>query len=225
MSLLLDQIKALEGRLQKACALARRARSDVELLPVSKGQPVARIAEALDSGLCPTKLGENYLDELALKSEHFKGSKIEWHYLGRLQSRKIKDIAKIASVVHGVSRVQELEALKPFDVRFYVQVNISGEGQKNGVEPAELPLMLKSVESLGLSHRLLGLMGMSLAPLDDASSHQQLARKNFSQLRSLRDQFAPAARLNMGMSDDFEDAIAEGSSLVRLGSAFFGPRQ
>jgi PLP dependent protein len=219
-----EHIQGLEGRILKACASAKRDRSNVALLPVSKGQPFERIAEALQTGLCPMRLGENYLDELIRKSEQFKDQNIEWHYLGRLQSRKIKDIARVARVLHGVSRVQELEALKAFDLKFFVQVNISGEGQKNGVEPGDLPTVLAAVESLGMGTRFLGLMGMSMAPNQNPSDQRSLARQNFADLRSLRDQFAPGAQLNMGMSDDFEEAILEGSNLIRLGSAFFGER-
>lgn len=210
----------IDAALAEACRRAGRDPASVQLLPVSKGQPLDRIRDFLNDPRVPRRLGENYLDELETKTTQL-GVAVEWHYLGRLQTRKIPAIAAHASVLHGVERAKELEALVRYASRFYLQVNISDEVQKGGILPADLPRVVEAVSSLGLSDRWLGFMGMA-ASLDLVG--ESVVRRQFASLREWRDRYAPGRGLSMGMSDDFALAIAEGSTCVRIGSALFGER-
>ncbi|HVJ66318.1 MAG TPA: YggS family pyridoxal phosphate-dependent enzyme [Bdellovibrionota bacterium] len=229
----------IRQRWQKFCerrdaALMRTGRTAkaVQVVAVSKLHDAASVAAHLkEIPEFPHLLGENYLQELQEKARapELASLTIEWHFIGALQSRKIPEVCAIAQVIHSVGRVKELEALAkvrfessdnemPF---FYVQFNISGEGSKNGFEPEESSLVTDALERLSLQDKFLGLMG-SAAPLETAG--EAGVRASFAQLRELRDRYFSDKELNMGMSADFELAIAEGSDLVRVGTLLFGER-
>jgi pyridoxal phosphate enzyme (YggS family) len=203
---------------------AGRPSGSVKLLPVSKGQTPELLSQALSEGF-PARFGENYLEELVAKRAAVAG--VEWHYQGRLQSRKIGEIVAHADVVQTVARAKELGILteesrkqgrKP---KFFLQMNVSSEGQKNGADPDDLPALLESVARLGLEGRLLGLMCL---PSDLDIAGVDRVRAEFAALRSLRDRHLPRGELSMGMSGDFALAIEEGSDWVRVGTALFGAR-
>lgn len=193
-----------------------------EVLPVSKGQSGEHIKKVLLELKLPRVLGENYLEELQRKVSEL--SAVEWHYLGSLQSRKIPDIANLAHTVHGISRAKELEILarQTRIPHFYIQVNISHEPQKGGVEPADVERFMTIVPQLQLEKYFVGFMGVA-APLEEAGAAS--VTKSFASLRTLRDRLAPGKKLNMGMSSDYEIALAEGSNLLRVGTLIFGERK
>ena len=216
----------LRQRMEKAAASAGRDVRSVTLLAVSKGQDSARIRSALALGL--TEFGENYVAEALAKIHALKGSAAQWHFIGRLQANKTRPVAENFSWVHSVDRLhiaERLSAQRPYhapELNICLQVQIADDPAKGGVEPASLPALLTAVHALPRL-RLRGLMCM--LPYDCAEAEQHLA---FARLRAL----AEAARgtgialdtLSMGMSDDLEAAIAEGSTMVRVGTALFGPR-
>ncbi|MEZ4814918.1 MAG: YggS family pyridoxal phosphate-dependent enzyme [Bdellovibrionota bacterium] len=211
--------------LERACESAGRKKTEIELLPVSKGQGVAKIKEFLLLDKFPQQLAENYLAELSEKEEALP--QIQWHYQGALQSRKLEEILKHASVLQSVSREKELLLVKKINPEklkgFYLQVNISSEGQKLGASQNEVKHLLDVITKEGLDSLFLGFMGIA-SELGGVVS-ESTVREQFSSLRNFRDKVSPSSKLSMGMSSDFHLAIAEGADLVRVGSLLFGERK
>ena len=226
-----ERFHGIRERIARAEKKAGRAPGSVKLLPVSKGQPIETLVHALGLSGFPERFGENYLEELAGKIDRLPrlapGRCIEWHYQGRLQSRKIEDIVMCADVIQTVAREKELRLLQDASLklgrapRFFLQVNVSGEAQKNGADPESLPALIETIESLGLMPRWMGLMCL---PSDLDLVDEVKLRGEFSRLRDLRDTHARGLELSMGMSQDFEIAIEEGADWVRVGSSLFGAR-
>jgi pyridoxal phosphate enzyme (YggS family) len=200
-----------------------RAGHPVKLVAVSKGQPGLRIEEFLSTGLEFWSLGESYLEELLAKKTQFqnKRANLRWHFIGRLQSRKLPEILGACEAVHTVSRLKELGIIAKQARDFFVQVNVSGEASKNGCAPADLSLVLEEVARLGLSTNCLGLMALP-SSLEEVGESQ--VRLEMTALRKLRDEKLPRGLLNMGTSGDFEIAISEGADVIRVGSLLFGER-
>ncbi len=205
-----------------ACDKAGRAPSEVGILPVSKGQSVERLRDYLVLDDFPAELAENYLEELSPKPIALP--QVRWHYQGALQSRKINEILRHATVLQSVSRIKELELIfrSNIEITFYLQANISSEGQKLGASEAELVEILNFVSKSGKENNFLGLMGVA-SEVSDAISESHVSAQ-FAKLRELRDRLAPYKKLSMGMSADFHLAIREGSDLIRVGSSIFGKR-
>jgi pyridoxal phosphate enzyme (YggS family) len=223
-------LAAVRARMAAACARSGRAPEDVLLVAVSKLQPFSAIETAIAAG--QLDFGENRLDELWSKigaAEAARQSGIRWHMIGTIQSRKTGDAVGPFALIHSVDRIKIAERLGRDAVaaghvmEVLCEVNVSGEASKHGFTPAELRAAASALVTLpGI--RLRGLMTM--APLvDDAEA----ARPVFRQLRLLRDELAqrhPEAdwrHLSMGMTNDFEVAIEEGATIVRIGSAIFSP--
>lgn len=212
--------------IESACERSGRKISEVQLLPVSKGQSVENILKKLSDPRFPRSLGENYFQELSTKKKLLLEScKIEWHYLGNLQSRKIVEIASAVHTIHSVSRVKELEMIAKLELinipYIYLQFNVSKELTKSGFDLGEAERVKELSLSLGLEKNLVGLMTMA-SPLKNNNESQ--VRKEFASLRKIRDQFFPGLGLSMGMSADAHLAIEEGSSCVRIGTQLFGVR-
>ena len=216
-------------RVQAALKKADRDESSLQILPVTKTHLADDLLTWFEIKGFPRVCGENYLQELQQKAKTlatYHGD-LSWHFIGPLQSRKIEELCQIASVLQTVSRTKELESLKKCEIKgirvpnFFLQVNVSGEVQKNGIAPEELPKILNEVAKLGFEKNMLGLMCLpeSLEKITEAN-----LRRQFVALRDLRDQQFPQAKLSMGMSADFELAIEEGSNLIRIGTALFGTR-
>jgi len=195
--------------------------SHVFLLAVSKGHSLEFLEQCLSLKDFPREWGENYFDELQAKASKIK--EVNWHFLGALQSRKILEICKLASCIHSVSRLKELKLFRGAQSlpKFYLQVNISHESQKNGASVEELEQLLMELKTSNLEENFLGLMGMA-APID-VVGEMEVARQ-YSELRKIRDTYCSGKKLNMGMSGDYNIAIAEGSDLIRVGTAIFGER-
>ena len=213
-------------RIARAAEAAGRDAAEVRLLAVSKTWPADSVREAAAAGQCA--FGENYVQEGAEKVDALAGLGLEWHFIGPLQSNKTRLVANRFAWVHSIDRLKIAERLSdqrdahlpPLEV--CIQVNVSGEASKSGVAPGELPELAHAVAGLPRL-RLRGLMA-----IPEPTSDVALQRARFATLRQLRDQLNADGlaldTLSMGMSDDLEAAIAEGSTMVRVGTAIFGSR-
>lgn len=220
------RLQQVRGRLQAACAAAGRPAEAVTLLAVSKTFPAADVQEAHACG--QRAFGENYVQELQQKSEALAGLAIEWHFIGPLQSNKTRIVAERAHWAHSIDRLkiaERLSAQRPDELpplNVCVQVNVSGEDSKSGCAPEEALALARAVAALPRL-RLRGLMCIP-EPTEDAA---RLAAQ-FAELRRLKEQLAAEGlaldTLSMGMSADLELAVAEGATVVRVGSAIFGQR-
>ncbi len=213
-------------RVDAACREAGRDPAGVSILPVSKTFDADVVRAAVVLGL--RRFGENKVQEIRDKSSLLADCGIAWVVIGHLQTNKAKDVARLASEVQSLDRLELAEALhrrlqlegRSLDV--LVQVKTSPEESKHGLPPAELPAFLDSLRQYD-SLRVRGLMTMATHSDDPAE-----VRACFRRLRELRDAMQARGhdlpRLSMGMSGDFPLAIAEGATEVRIGSAIFGPR-
>lgn len=228
-----NRLDAIRARVLAACARSARGAAEVELIAVSKTFPADVLAEAADAG--QEHFGESYMQEAIDKiglTETLAGRRLDWHFIGPIQGNKCRALAGAFAWAHGIDRLKIAERLSELrgedqpPLNVCVQVNISGEASKGGVAPAEAEALCAAVAALPRL-RLRGLMCIP-APVEDP----QASRPAFAALRALRDRIrdsglVPAGdfdSLSMGMSDDFEVAIEEGATLVRVGSAIFGPR-
>jgi PLP dependent protein len=210
---------------QRIRAALRGAAREVTLVAVAKQRGPDQVHAALAAGC--SDIGESYVQEALPKIAALAGKPPRWHYIGHVQTNKARDIAANFDWVHGVDRIKAAAALDrarpegtPLDV--CVQVNISAEATKAGVAPADALALCREVAALPRL-RLRGLMGMA-APIDEAARRAQFAllARTFEEVRAAG---LALDTLSMGMSDDFEAAIAEGSTMVRIGTAIFGERQ
>jgi pyridoxal phosphate enzyme (YggS family) len=228
MAIIANNAQEVRRRIELACAAAGRPVQSVTLLAVSKTFGADAVREAHAAGLhC---FGENYVQEALDKIATLADLRphIEWHLIGPLQSNKTGVVAQQFDWVHSVDRLkiaQRLSAQRPPGLpplNLCLQVNVSGEASKGGVAPAEAPALARAVAGLpGL--RLRGLMAIP-EPASDPAAQRAPHRR----LRELRDAIAaqgtPMDTLSMGMSADLEAAVAEGATVVRVGTAIFGAR-
>jgi PLP dependent protein len=224
-----ENLEKIRKRIAQAAVEAGRDPAEVRLVAVSKTKPAAAIAEALACG--QVVFGENYVQELVSKSAELSQD-ISWHFIGNLQSNKVRQIAGLVEMIHSVDRLSLAREIdrqwgalgKRCDI--LIQVNISREATKGGTSSQELLELVKAAATL--PHlRIRGLMTMP--PFFD---DPQAARPYFRALKELAGEVEAAQipgvemrELSMGMSGDFEAAIGEGATLVRVGSALFGERE
>jgi pyridoxal phosphate enzyme (YggS family) len=219
MATIADNLQAVRARIERAARNARRDPADVTLLAVSKTHAAARIAEAHAAG--QRAFGENYVQEAAPKIDALPG--LEWHLIGPLQSNKARLAAERFDWVQSVDREKIAERLSEHRpagraaLNVLIQVNVSGEATKSGIAPAELGALATAVAALPRL-RLRGLMAI---PRPGATDELRKLRSLFDEVKG---RFAMDT-LSMGMTDDFEAAIAEGSTMVRVGTAIFGARE
>ena len=214
-------MRANLGRVQeavaRACARAGRSPEHVLLIAVSKTMDVERVRLAIAAGVAA--LGENRVQEAKEKIEAL-GRPVPWHLIGSLQTNKAKDAARLFDWIHSVDRAdlaQELSRRAERALNILLQVNLGDEPQKGGVAPAELKRLHELVAALP-NLKVRGLMA-----IPPATERPEQARPFFRQLRELREQLG-LEHCSMGMSADFEVAIEEGATMVRVGTAIFGPR-
>jgi PLP dependent protein len=223
LPLRLDEIRR---RIAAAAVAARRDPSGITLIAVSKTHPAEAIREAAAAGA--RDFGENYVQEAADKVDALQDLGATWHFIGALQSNKTRPVAERFDWVHTVDRLkiaERLSAQRPHfaaALNLCLQVHLGGEASKAGATPDELPALAAAVEALPR----IRLRGLMCIPPEEADPDRQ--RHWFRQLRELRDQLVAKGHaldtLSMGMSGDFESAIAEGATHVRIGTAIFGPR-
>ena len=223
-----NNISTVLKRISQAALAAGRDPNEVQLVAVGKTQTAESIGHAIASGA--RIIGENYIQEAREKFDALLRSNVQWHFIGRLQSNKAKYAVRMFDLIHSVGSLklaQELnkqarKACKKQQI--LVQVNVSGESSKSGIELQDAAELVQDILPFENLH-LRGLMTMP--PFFDAP---EKARPYFSALRRLRDRMqdqlgAGLPDLSMGMTGDFEVAIEEGASLVRIGTALFGDRQ
>lgn len=222
MSSLAERLAAVQQRIKRACQLAGREPSTVKLLAVSKFHPVAAIRAAYALG--QREFGENYAQELADKAAQLRDlPDLRFRFIGGLQRNKLKLLVPLGCAVETLASAATAQTLAEragqlgTTIEVMLQVNVAGEAQKSGVDPAQLPELVAEVRVLP-QLRLTGLMTIPRA--DDLDA----ARVSYQTLRELARQQG-LAELSMGMSDDLEVAIAEGATRVRVGTAIFGPRE
>lgn len=222
-------VAAVRARIAAAAQRVGRDPQEIRLLPVSKTVPEERIRMAVAAGM--HQLGENRVQEATRKYHALKDLAVEWSIIGNLQTNKARDVAAYASEFQALDRLRVAEVLNRRleavgrKLRVFIQVNTSAEPQKYGIQPDELPGFLTELRQ----YPALDVQGlMTLAVF---SSEAQRVRKCFSLLRELRDRMRAEVpeligpgELSMGMSGDFELAIEEGSTVVRVGQAIFGAR-
>ena len=230
MSGLANNLQGVRERIRTAVEAAQRDAGSVELIAVSKTMPASAVVEALAAGQCA--FGENYVQEAVDKRAAVDAAAPDngsvWHFIGPIQSNKTRTIAAHFDWVHGVDRLKIAERLSaqrdptrgPLDV--LVEVNLDGEASKSGVAPSEVEALARAVVALpGL--RLRGLMAVP-APRSQVAAQRAVFAALRGLAEALRAAGLPCEHLSMGMSADFEAAIAEGSTMVRVGTAIFGAR-
>lgn len=226
MTTIANSLQAVRQRIEQAANLAGRPVASIQLLAVSKNVPAASIRLAYTAG--QRAFGESYVQEAMTKVEELNDLSLKWHFIGPLQSNKTRPIAENFSWVHSVDRARIAERLSTgrpailSPLQVCLQVNVSGEATKGGVAPDEVLALARHVQTLPRL-KLRGLMAIP-EPTDDIAKQ----RLSFVLMRQLLEQLNGQGfqldTLSMGMSDDFETAIAEGTTIVRVGSAIFGER-
>ena len=222
-----ENLVEVRERISRAIQKSGREPDSARLITVSKQISVDRIEEARAAGA--VVFGENKIQEAIPKIEQMGAEGIFWHFIGHLQKNKVKFLDERFDLIHSVDSFEVAEKIaKHYHSenrvqRILLQVNVSGEAAKFGMEPKELEkqmaefFQLQGIQVEGL---------MTIPPFD---SDPENSRRHFSRLRELREQYEkqnglPLNQLSMGMSNDFEVAVEEGATLVRVGTAIFGPR-
>ncbi len=229
MSSVADSLAEIRDRIVQAASVGGRDPSEVRLIAVSKTFPAEAIREAYEAG--QREFGENRVQEGLEKSRVLSDLAIHWHLLGHLQANKVRKAVELFGTLHAVDNVDSLRRVDQAAVsqgvcpEVLVQVDLAGEATKFGAAPAEVPRVLEAAANCRAA-RVVGLM--LLPPLPDTAEE---SRPWFSRLRGLRDGWLAAGfpagmlrELSMGMSGDFEVAVQEGATLVRVGTAIFGRR-
>lgn len=224
-----ENIQYIRENLKKSCLRAGRNPNDVQLVVVSKTFREDKITEAMDAGV--VDFGENYVQELSEKRNVLIDRTVRWHFIGHLQSNKVKYIAEWIHLIHSVdseglaAEIQKRAEKSNRTIDVLVEVNTSMEATKFGVKSENADSLLRTVNSFPLIN-LKGLM--TIGPFTENKTE---SRASFSKLRSIFDESnrkgflkQPLSILSMGMTHDYETAIEEGSTMVRIGSAIFGSR-
>jgi PLP dependent protein len=219
-------LASVRERIAQAAAAAGRSAQSVTLLAVGKSQPPGMLDAAANCGV--SDFGESYLQEGLGKIAALHDRALTWHFIGRIQANKTRPIAEQFSWVHAIDRgriAERLSTQRPHHappLNVCLQVNVAGEASKGGITPAELPVLATAVAALPR----LKLRGLMCIPPEETDPARQ--RAWFARLRALQEQLnaggAALDTLSMGMSSDFEAAILEGATIVRIGSALFGER-
>jgi pyridoxal phosphate enzyme (YggS family) len=226
-----DRLKKLKARVEKACVTAGRDPSSVRILAVSKLQSLGKIREAFEEG--QKDFAENYAQEALEKIDQLHSMPVDWHFIGRIQSNKVKMLAGGRfRFIHSVDRESVAEALNKLSMRarqdVFLQFNVAGEASKAGANESGLEQLVKFVAEKCPNLCARGLMVMP--PLDSAArGHFRRAREVLAKVRAglTPQQLSqhPLNDLSMGTSADFEDAILEGATWIRVGTDIFGARE
>lgn len=221
-----ERYAAVERRVQKAAARSHRDRGEIIIVAVAKTFDAAAIRSALDAGI--VDIGENRAQELRDKMAVL-GTRPRWHFVGPLQTNKVRNVAGRVSLIHSVDRYGLAEAISRRAASLdtaqdvLLEVNVAGESQKAGVEPARAVALAEEVS------RLEGVVVRGLMAIPPAAADPEDSRIYFTELAALRDRVrdavATATGLSMGMSRDFEVAVEEGATWIRIGEVIFGERR
>lgn len=218
-----DNYQTIRRNIDSICERTGRNPKEIKVIAVTKYVSVERAKAAIDAGVY--HLGENREEGLNHKYEEIE-NKAVWHFIGSLQTRKVKNIIDKVEYIHSLDRLslaKEIDKRAQKPMKCFVQVNVSGEESKHGCSPEDVIRFVKELESLNNIH-IVGLMTM--APFTD---DRQLVRTCFKQLKNLQLEvqalqlpFAPCHELSMGMSNDYELAIEEGATFIRIGTSLVG---
>lgn len=218
-----ENLTVIQEQINSACVKVNRNPEDITIIAVTKYVSAERALEAVDAGI--RHLGENRDDGL-LSKWNILGNRPIWHYIGSLQTRKVKNIIEKVSFIHSLDRhslAKEINKRATGKVQCFVQVNVSGEESKHGIQLKDTLQFIKELENYP---NLLVVGLMTMAPLTD---DEQFIRSCFRRLRTLRDEIksmglphAPCTELSMGMSNDYKIAIEEGATFIRIGTALVG---
>lgn len=219
-----ENLENVRKRIARAAERSGRSPEDIRLVAVTKTVSVEAIREAIAAGV--TDVGENYVQDALPKWQEI-GDKVRWHFIGHLQSNKAKQAVKMFSLIQSVDSIKLAEEIgkRAKDIglcaEVLIEVNLAKEASKFGVAPEDAAEFAKEVSRV-TGVKLVGLMGM--APFVD---NPETVRPYFARLKKIWDELPEEQRiwLSMGMSSDFETAIEEGSNMVRIGTAIFGPRE
>ncbi len=216
-------LEQIQTEMNKACLKVNRNPKDITLIGVTKYVTIDRTKELLETGTC--NLGENRAEELLHKYESI-GSQAKWHFIGTLQSRKVKDVIDKVSVIHSLDRLsiaKQINNRSEKVMECFVQVNVSAEDSKHGLDPEDTIRFIKEL-SIYEKVKVIGLMTMAPHITDEKE-----IREVFRKLAKLRDKVtglalphAPCSNLSMGMSNDYTIAIEEGATHIRIGSKLVG---
>jgi len=222
-----ESVRIAQNRIAEATRAAGRSVDSVTLLAVSKGQSSAAIDSAARAGV--EHFGENFVQESLPKIDALAGRELTWHFIGRMQANKTRPVAERFAWVHAVDRLKIAERLseqRPFHappLNVCLQLHVGGEATKGGVEAAGIRALAQQVSALPRL-RLRGIMSMPPAETEVARQRQWF-RESRQVFDYLNEHGLGLDTLSMGTSVDFEAAIAEGATLVRIGTAIFGPRE
>jgi PLP dependent protein len=224
-----DNIRHIRETAEAVCVQAARDPASVKLIAVGKTFPPEKILEAVDAGV--SDIGENYVQEAIGKRETLNDDRIRWHFIGHLQTNKVKYVAGWVSMIHSVDDARCAEEIQKHAARLgrsidvLVEVNTSEEATKFGVRPERAGELVRSIAALP-NLEVRGLM--TIGPFTEEATE---SRASFRLLRSLRDEMneyhvtrVPMTELSMGMTHDYRIAIEEGSTMIRIGTAIFGVR-
>ena len=221
-----NNIKEISDRITKCCIKADLNSSGISLVAVSKKKGLDYINEALTAGI--KDFGENYAQELNEKKQALISNEIVWHFIGPLQSNKVKIIANCATWIHTLDREKIIIKLNQAcneinkNINGLLQVNVSSEDSKSGCKPEEMVGLASIIESSS-NINLKGIM--ALPDINADANIREMQMKRVVELsEQLKSQFPNAREISLGTTNDFEEAIAHGSSMVRIGSSIFGER-
>lgn len=227
-----NRIRDVKSKIFETCQRVGRKNSEVQLVAVSKKKSLSEIREAFECG--QMHFGENYVQEALPKIEQLENLSIHWHFIGPLQSNKVRKIVGLVDLIHSVDRISLMKEIsrqasqRGIRQKILLQVNVALEVSKSGIGIEELPmhmeeaLKLEGIEVCGL---------MSMPPMTDVAEqnrrHFQRMKRLFVEIRErfFKDNSEAFSQLSMGTSQDFEIAIEEGATLVRVGSEIFGSRE
>ncbi len=221
-----NRLREVQNRIEKAAKGCGRNPEEITLIAVTKTYPIDAMNEAISLGV--TDIGENKPQEVRDKFQHVKP--VKWHLIGHLQSNKIKYVIDRCIMIHSVDSIKLMQEIEKSALShdchmdILIQVNISGEESKSGVSPDELPALLEAASELSRVH-VKGLMTIApKAEFGDVSKHFKNMRTLFEETKKKNYKNVEMKELSMGMSNDLELAIENGSTMVRVGSSIFGPR-
>lgn len=219
-----ENLKNIQQKIKQACERVNRDVDEITIIGVTKYVTIERTKELISAGV--SKIGENRTDEMLNKYNELKDEQIEWHFIGTLQSRKVREVIGKVAVIHSLERTsvaRQINNRSEKQLDCFVQVNVSGEGSKHGLTPEKVIPFIKELKQFE-KVRVVGLMTMAPHIEDEKE-----IRSVFRQLASLRDDVmkeefdhAPCTYLSMGMSNDYEIAIEEGATHIRIGSELVG---
>lgn len=221
-----NKLELIKQLIQESCVKVNRDPSEIKIIAVTKYVSIDRAKEAFEAGI--VHFGENRDTGLIEKREELK-DKPTWHFIGSLQTKKVKNIINLVDYIHSLDRLslaEEINRRATEPIKCFVQVNVSGEESKHGLPPSELQSFIEQLKVYP-NIKVVGLMTM--APFTEDES---IIRKCFQTLKNLQQQihnlqlsYAPCDELSMGMSNDFKIAIEEGSTMIRIGTALVGEEE